>query len=57
MFSFSLFSKQKKDRANGLTANEDANFESQVRRDGYEYAGKRIAEVLNQKINSRSLAK
>lgn len=57
MFSFSLFSKQKKDRALGLTSKEDADFESQVRRDGVQYAGKRIADVLNQRINSKSLAK
>lgn len=57
MFSFKLFSKQKKDRSLGLTSKEDADFENQVRRDGVQYAGKRIAEVLNQQINSRSLAK
>jgi hypothetical protein len=57
MFSFNLFSKQKRDRALGLTAKEDAAFESQVRKDGVPYAGKRIAEVLNQQINSRELAK
>lgn len=57
MFSFGLFSKQKKDRDLGLSSKEDADFESQVRKDGFQYAGKRIAEVLNQKINTRSLAK
>ena len=32
---------------------EDINFENQVRNDGYEYAGKRIADLLNEKITSK----
>jgi len=36
---------------------EDIDFENQVRNDGYEYAGKRIADLLNEKITSRDLAR
>ena len=36
---------------------EDIDFENQVRNDGYEYAGKRIADILNKKITSKDLAK
>lgn len=36
---------------------EDMDFENQVKNDGYEYAGKRIADLLNEKITSKNLAK
>jgi len=36
---------------------EDIDFENQVKNDGYEYAGKRIADLLNEKITSKDLAK
>lgn len=36
---------------------EDIDFENQVRNDGYEHAGKRIADILNEKITSQDLAR
>jgi TPR repeat protein len=36
---------------------EDIEFENQVKNDGYEYAGKRIADILNEKITSQDLAR
>ena len=36
---------------------EDIDFENQVKNDGYEYAGKRIADILNEKITSQDLAR
>jgi len=36
---------------------EDIDFENQVKNDGYEYAGKRIGDLLNEKITSKDLAK
>lgn len=36
---------------------EDIDFENQVRNDGYEHAGKRIADILNEKITSKDLAR
>ena len=35
---------------------EDIAFEKQVREDGVEYAGKRIADMLNAQISSKALA-
>jgi hypothetical protein len=45
-----------RDDSNSISQ-EDINFESQVRSDGYEYAGKRIADEINKKITSKDLAK
>jgi len=36
---------------------EDIDFENQVRNDGYEHTGKRIADILNEKITSQDLAR
>ena len=36
---------------------EDIDFENQVKKDGYEYAGKRIADEINERITSKDLAK
>lgn len=36
---------------------EDIDFENQVRIDGYKHAGKRIADILNEKITSQDLAR
>jgi Leucine-rich repeat (LRR) protein len=36
---------------------EDIDFENQVRNDGYKHAGKRIADILNEKITSKDLAR
>lgn len=51
-----LFSKVFK-RILGQKSQEDRRFEKQVREDGVEYVAKRIAEQLNQKISSETLAK
>jgi len=47
-----IFGSASKDRPQ-----EDIDFENQVRNDGYEYAGKRIADLLNENITSKDLAK
>lgn len=36
---------------------QEIAFEKSVIKDGHEYAGMRIAEIINQKINSKSLAR
>jgi len=38
-------------------SDSNKNFENQVKKDGYEYVGKRIADEINKKITSKDLAK
>jgi hypothetical protein len=44
-----------KDKNNRLQ--KDIEFENQVKREGYQYAGKRIAGIVNKKITSQDLAR
>jgi hypothetical protein len=57
MGSFGTFLTQIFARKVGLTSKEDSAFENQVKKDGVQHAGKRIAEVLNEQINSEDLAR
>jgi len=41
----------------GKSSKEDIDFEKQVKKDGVQYAGKRIAEEVNEKISSKELAR
>jgi hypothetical protein len=48
-FFSSFFGKEERSQ-------EDINFENHVRRDGAQYAGKRLADIINEKITSKELA-